>query len=76
MENTLCPAEEALRFQGVDTVTWVKEASFWWSVPLPRARSPHGAPCVRLGDEVPSAPIARHLLLWEPSGTLGAGGEF
>lgn len=43
-ESTLCPAEEAPRFQGVDTVTRVKAAAFWWSVPLPRARSPHGAP--------------------------------
>lgn len=75
MASTLCPAKETLRSQGVDTVTRVREAAFWWSVSLPRARSStQGA--VRLGDEVPNAPIAWRLLLWESSGTLGAGGEF
>ena len=74
MESILCPAKETLRSHGLDTVTWVRQAAFLVVRVPPEGSEPHmGAEC--LGDEVQSACLER-LLLWEPSGTLGVGGEF
>lgn len=71
VESTSCPAEETLRSHGVDTVTPVREASFWWSASLPRAQSLRGAPCARVTKfRVPRVPGASSAVgaIWDISG--------
>lgn len=56
MVSALCPAKETLRCQGVGTVTRGKGCFLVVRVPPEGSESAWGA--LRLGDEVPSAPMA------------------